>query len=432
MRTTFGPIAALLLAVALLLTGNGLLGTLIPIRGQLEAFSTFSIGLLGSTYFLGFAAGCFYGARLVRRVGHIRTFTAMASIVAAVSLVHGLLPLPGPWWVMRVVTGFCFAVLYIVIESWLNERATNETRGTVLSAYLFINLTVITVGQMMTTLSDPATLTLFALASIMVSAAVVPVALSAAAAPQPIEAVRVRIRRLYHTSPIAFAGCLAVGFANGAFWTLAPLFVQRAGFGVTAVALFMSATVLGGAAGQWPTGALSDRMDRGRLVVLMASLSALLGLGLIASTTAPLPLLLGAAALWGAVAFPLYAVAVAQANDHAESTEFVEMSSGLLLTYAAGAVIGPIIATGAMDLLEPGGLYAFTATVHALLVLFGYWQLSREVPVPAAEHTPFTEALQAAQTISQTFDAQTQETHVQEQESEASDAAHTHAGSQPH
>lgn len=418
MRHTFAPISALLLAVALLLTGNGLLGTLIPVRGHLESFSTFSIGLLGSTYFLGFAAGCILGPYLVRRVGHIRTFTAMASIVSAAALGHGLIALPLPWWGLRVVTGFSFAVLYIVIESWLNERSTNENRGTVLSAYLFINLTVITVGQMMLTLSDPADLTLFALASILVSAAVVPVALSAAAAPQPIETVRVRIRKIYHTSPLAFAGCLGIGLANGAFWTLAPVFVQRSGFDTTAVALFMSATVLGGAAGQWPTGLLSDRMDRSRLIIIMSGLSALLGIALIASTGLPLPWVLGAAAAWGAFSFPLYAVTVAQANDQAQVSEFVEISSGLLLIYAAGAVVGPLVATSFMDVLDPGGLYAFTAAIHVLVVVFAYWQWGRTKPVPAEEQTPYTEALQAAQTVSPTFDTVIQETHVQEHESD--------------
>lgn len=414
MRHTFAPIAALLIAVALLLTGNGLLGTLIPVRGQMEAFSTFSIGLLGSTYFLGFAAGCIYAPRLVRRVGHIRTFTAMASIVSAVALGHGLIALPLPWWAMRVATGFCFAVLYIVIESWLNERSTNETRGTVLSAYLFINLTVVTVGQMMMTLSDPAGLALFALASILVSAAVVPVALSAAAAPQPIETVQVRVGKLFRTSPVAFAGCLGVGLANGAFWTLAPLFVQRAGFDVTAVALFMSATVLGGAAGQWPAGFLSDRMDRGKLIIVMSAVSALLGAAVIVATGLSLLWLLAVAAMWGAFAFPLYAVTVAQANDQAEPAEFVEISSGLLLTYAAGAIVGPMVATGFMDLFTEDGLYAFTAFIHLLVVGYAYWQLKHERPVSAEEHTPFTEALQAAQTVSPTFDIQIQEAHVQQ------------------
>ncbi|MFZ0486117.1 MAG: MFS transporter [Arenicellales bacterium] len=415
MRHTLASIAALLSAVALLLMGNGLLGTLIPVRAQIETFSTFSIGLLGSTYFLGFAAGCIYGPYLVHRVGHIRTFTAMASIVSAFSLGQGLIAMPLPWLAMRLVTGFCFAVLYIVIESWLNERSTNETRGRVLSAYLFINLTVVTLGQFMITLSDPAGLTLFALASILVSVAVVPVALSGAAAPQPIETVRIRISKLFHTSPIAFTGCFGVGLANGAFWTLAPVFVQRSGFGITAVAMFMSATVLGGAAGQWPVGRLSDRMDRGLLIVIMAALSAALGVAVILSGAVSLMWLLVAAAAWGAFSFPLYAVTVAQANDHARPTEFVETSGGLLLTYAAGAVLGPMMATGSMSILQPEGLYAFTALVHFLVAAIAYGQLRTEKAVPEEEHIPFTVALQAAQTISPTFDAQIQETNVQEQ-----------------
>lgn len=409
MKRTFAPIAALLLAAALLLTGNGLLGTLIPVRGQLEAFSTVSIALLGSTYFLGFAAGCISAAHLVRRVGHIRTFTAMASVVAAVSLAHGLIAMPLPWWTMRAVTGFCFAVLYIVIESWLNERATNETRGSILSAYLVINLTVITVGQMMMTLSDPADLTLFALVSILVSAAVVPVALSAAAAPQPIQAVRVRIPKLLRTSPVAFATCLGVGLANGAFWTLAPLFVQGAGFGVAAVAMFMSATVLGGAAAQWPIGRLSDHMDRGRLIAGMSALAAVLGAVVILSTNWSLDWVLAASVAWGALAFPLYAVAVAQANDYAKPSEFVETSSGLLLTYGAGAILGPMMATAFMHAFTESGLYVFTASVHGVLVAFTLWQLKRQRLPIEEDHVLFSDALQASQTLSSTFDAEIQE-----------------------
>jgi len=412
MRHTFTPIAALLLAVALLLTGNGLLGTLIPIRAQWEEFSTIAIGMLGSTYFLGFAAGCVYGPYLVGRAGHIRTFSAMASIVAAIILAHGLFALPPAWWGMRMITGFCFAVLYIVIESWLNKRATNETRGTILSAYLVINLTVITIGQMMITLSDPAGLTLFALASMLVSAAVVPVALSVAAAPAPIDQVRVRVGKLFRTSSVAFTGCLAVGLANGAFWTLAPLFVQRAGYDVTTVALFMSATVLGGAAGQWPIGRLSDRMDRHRLIVWMSLAASLLGVAVIGAGYIAVHWLLAAAALWGALAFPLYAVAVALANDHAAPNELVETSSGLLLVYAAGAVAGPLVATTVMNILRPGGLYAFAAAVHLLLVVYGFVEIKRLHARPQGDYTPFTEALRASQTISTTFDEAIQADHM--------------------
>ena len=406
MGKTFAPVAALLLAVALLLTGNGLLGTLIPVRAQLEDFSLLSIGLLGSGYFIGFAAGCFYAPHLLRRAGHIRVFTAMASIVSAVVLGHGLIAIPLPWWLMRGITGFCFAVLYIVIESWLNEASTNETRGKVLSAYLVINLTVITLGQMMLMLDDPAEFELFAMASILVSAAVVPVAMTGARAPHMIETVHLRIGKLFRTSPIAFVGCIGVGLANGAFWTLAPLFVQRTGYDVNAVALVMSATVLGGALGQWPIGRLSDRMDRSVLLGWVALAASGLSVVVILSGALSLGFLLAAAAAWGALSFPLYAVAVAQANDHAQPTEYVEVSSGLLFAYAAGAVIGPLVAALFMKLIEAGGLYVFAAVVQLALAVFTYRQLKRGKPLAETEHhLTMAEALQTAHTVSSVFDA---------------------------
>jgi MFS family permease len=421
MTKTLAPVAALLLAVALLLTGNGLLGTLIPVRAQMEDFSIFSIGLLGSAYFIGFGAGCFYGPHLLRRVGHIRTFTAMASIVSAVVLGHGMIALPFPWWLMRGITGFCFAVLYVVIESWLNETSTNKTRGTVLSAYLVINLTVITVGQMMITLDDPATLGLFALASILVSVAVVPVALTESAAPRQIETVQLRIGKLFRTSPVAFVGCVGVGLANGAFWTLAPLFVQRSGYDINAVALVMSSTVLGGAIGQYPIGRLSDRMDRSELLGWVAFAAAVLSVAVILAGGLSLGVLLVAAAAWGALSFPLYAVAVAQANDHAEPTEYVEVSSGMLLAYAAGAVVGPLVATVFMKLIAAGGLYVFAAVVQLSLAMFTYRQLKRGKPLPETEHhLSMAEALQTAHTVSTVFDANMQREEIErtEQKSE--------------
>ena len=406
MSKTFAPVAALLLAVALLLTGNGLLGTLIPVRAQIEDFSIFSIGLLGSSYFIGFAAGCFYGPHLLRRAGHIRVFTAMASIVSAIVLGHGLVAVPFPWWLMRGVTGFCFAVLYIVIESWLNEASTNQTRGKVLSAYLVINLTVITLGQMMLTLDDPAGFELFAMASILVSVAVVPIALTAARAPRQIETVQLRIGKLIETSPIAFAGCIGVGLANGAFWTLAPLFVQAVGYDINAVALVMSATVLGGAVGQWPIGRLSDFMDRGVVLGWVALAASVLSVVVILSSAVSLGFLLAAAAAWGAASFPLYAVAVAQANDHAQPSEYVEVSSGMLFAYAAGAVVGPLVATVFMKLFVGGGLYVFAATVQLAMAVFTYRQIKRGKPLLETEHQlTMREALQTAHTVSSVFDA---------------------------
>jgi MFS family permease len=266
MQHALAPITALLIGVALLVTGTGLQGPLLVVRGEFESFSTLSIALVGSFYYVGFAAGCLLGPRLVRRVGHIRVFAAMAAIASAVPLLHGLVPLPLPWWGMRVATGFSFAVRYIVIESWLNERATNETRGFVLAVYQAINLTVLIAGQMLLPLADPGGFQLFAVTSVLISLAAVPVALSAAPAPAPIQSTEVRLRRLYRLSPVGFVGCLGVGLANGAWWSLVPIFASDAQLHTSGIAILMSA-VIGGAAAQWPVGRLSDRMDRRRVLV---------------------------------------------------------------------------------------------------------------------------------------------------------------------
>ncbi len=405
MTKTIAPVAALLLSVAILLTGNGLQGTLLPVRAQMESFSTLDIGVLGSAYYLGFAAGCFYSPLLVRRVGHIRAFTVMSAIASAAVLVHAVYTYSWVWWVVRGITGFCFAALYTVIESWLNERATNETRGVVMSAYLIIQLTVITIGQMMITLSDPGQFALFALSSILVSVAAVPVAMTAAAVPAPIEQVKVRIRRLISVSPVGFAGTFAHGMAGGAFWSLAPLFGSRNGMGVSGIAVFMSITVIAGAAGQYPIGRLSDRMDRRSVMIFACAGAALAAIGMIFFRFSTVHSMHAFAAMWGFFAFPLYAIAVAHANDFADPKEFVEVSSGLLLVYGAGAVLGPIIASQAIEGFGADGLFGTTAAVHLILIGFVIWRMQRR-KAPEV-HGKFVESLQATNTASATFDIET-------------------------
>ena len=273
MASALAPVAALLLSCAILLMGNGLQGTLLPVRGLLENFSDTDIGIMGAAYFLGFGAGCLLGPHAVRRVGHIRAFTAVVALASTVALAHALILNPFVWWPFRAVTGFCFAVIFMTIESWLNEKSTNETRGLVFSVYTMINLTVITIGQLMLTLASPAAFTLFAVSSILVSLAAVPVAMTRAPAPAPISSVRIRPRHLFRLSPVGCLGGFAVGAVSGAFWSLAPTFAQRTLADLDAIAIFMSITVIAGAVGQWPLGRLSDRMDR-RTLIIVACLGA--------------------------------------------------------------------------------------------------------------------------------------------------------------
>jgi len=394
-----GSVAALLLSVAILLAGSGLQGTLLPLRGQLENFSTVDIGVLGSAYFLGFAAGCLLGPALVRPVGHIRAFTALVSIASTTALGHALLPDAIVWWGLRAVTGFCFAALYMIIESWLNERATNENRGAIFSIYTIINLTVLTAGQMMITLDTPASFVLFALASILVSLAAVPVAMTTAPAPAPIASVHIRVRHLYRISPVGFVGGLIVGLANGSFWSLGPLYAQAIGLNTTGIAIFMSAVVLAGAIGQWPFGYVSDRRDR-RLVIIFGGTGAMAA----AIALALLPhdetlVVLGLAALFGCFAMPIYALSAAHMNDFVEPGGFVEAASGLLLVYAGGAVVGPMIASTLMRGIGPMGLFLFTAASHALLVCFAIYRMTRRARAPEQDRVKFVDSLRVAQVV---------------------------------
>lgn len=400
MTTIIAPISALLLSVALLLTGNGLLGTLLPVRAGLEGFGSLNIGILGSSYYVGFALGCFLGARLVKRVGHIRVFTAAVSIASVASIVHALVVTPEIWWIVRAVTGFCFATLYIVIESWLNEKSTNETRGLVFSIYTIINLSFITIGQMALTLSDPRAFTLFGLASIVISLAAVPVALTKASAPQPLATVSIRPRYLYKISPVGFLGCLAVGLANGPFWSLAPVYAQRVDGNVAWIAIFMSICVIAGAVGQYPLGRLSDHIDR-RIVIILSCLgAAVAGLSLAVIDHNWQAGFLAAGAVYGLFAFPLYALAVAHLNDFVEEDGFVEAASGLLLVFAIGAVVGPLIASAIMRFFGVDMLFAYTACVHLCMAIYAFYRLRQRAAPLAEDRVQFVDSLRVAHTVS--------------------------------
>ncbi len=394
------PILALLISISLLLMGNGLQGTLLPVRASIESFSALDIGILGSSYFLGFAAGCVYGPYIVRRVGHIRTFTAMATIASCAVLVHAFVLNPVVWWMLRAATGICFAVLYMVIESWLNEKSSNENRGTVFSIYTIINLTVVTVGQMMVTLDEPTNFMLFSFASILVSLAAVPVALSKSAEPAPIESVKIDFRKLYHTSPVGVIGCLGVGLTNGAFWALAPVFARGESNTVATVAIFMSVAVIAGAVGQWPLGRMSDRMDRRRVILLASGGAAAAGVLMVFLVPLQASLLLPIAFVYGLFAFPLYSLCVAHTNDFAEKSRYVEVACGLLLVYAIGAVIGPVVASLFMRVFGAGGLFAYSTLIHLCIIVYVVHRLRKRAVAPKEDHCAFAEALRMAGMVS--------------------------------
>lgn len=403
MIRALGPVAALLLSVAFLLMGNGLQNTLTPVRGDLDGFSSIGLGLLGGGYFAGFGLGCLLGPRLVRRAGHIRTFAAMVAVASSATLLQAVFVDVAAWIAFRFISGLCIAVLFMIIESWLNERATNETRGVIFSAYIGINLTVVTLGQLMLILDNPLDFTLFALASILVSLAAVPLAMTRSEQPAAPQVTRLRLRRLYKLSPVGIIGAFAVGMANGPFWSLGPVFAQGTAMseGASAAAVFMAVGAISAAVGQWPLGRASDRMDRRRVIVFACAGASAAGVAtaFFGAGGGELQRLLCVAA-YGAFSIPLYALVVAHMNDMIEGDGFIEAAGGMLLTYAFGAIIGPIAASTAMSAFGVSSLFFWTAFVHIGLFLFVLLRIRQRVSPADAERGQFSDASFQALTVS--------------------------------
>ncbi|EKV26276.1 Twin-arginine translocation pathway signal [Caenispirillum salinarum AK4] len=391
MVTAVAAIGALLLSVAIMVMGNGLQGTLITVRANIEAFNAAEIGLLVSGYYAGFIAGCWAAPHMVVRVGHIRTFAAMSVIAAATILIYPIIVEPWVWWVMRAIAGLALAGLYTVIESWLNDRATNENRGALFSIYRAVDLSAMTAGLMLLNIAAPEGFELFSLAALLMSLALVPVAMTRGVAPAPVAAARLQLRRLYTASPLGVVGVFMVAMANAASMGLIPVFVQRSGFGVEAVAFAMAALVVGGALAQYPVGWLSDRFDR-RSVVIVFTILAVLGGGGVAVVSiygGGFTGIVAATAVFGAITMPLYSLLIAHVNDHLEPHEFVVASGGLLLIYGLGAVVGPLIASFVMLERPPWLLFAYTSTVFGVLVAYSLWRVTRRPPPLPSEQGDF-------------------------------------------
>jgi MFS family permease len=401
-------VSALLLGAAILLLGNGLLGILLPVRASLENFATTSIGLIASGYSAGFVVGCVATPHVVRRVGHIRTFAAMAAIAASTALVMVLAVHPLSWILLRMVSGIAFAGLYMVIESWLNERASNTNRGQVFASYMVIQLAAITAGQMLLPLGEPGEFGLFVVAAMAITLALVPVALTTSTAPQPLTTVHLRLGRLYAMSPVGVLGCFFVGLANGAFAGLGAVFATQVGLSTTGVALFMSAALVGGALFQIPLGRLSDRIDRRRVLILACLIAILAGSvlsiaggareggGLLPESLRSVALspyvLIGAVIVFGGCIYSMYSLCVAHTNDYVEREDFLEASSGLLLTWAVGSMLGPVAAAFAMEGIGRGGLFLFAAVVHLLFGAFTWYRTTRRASLPPQARPDFVHA----------------------------------------
>jgi MFS family permease len=389
MRRNLLPVLALLTSTLFIFLGNGLQGLLLPMRGSQEGYSNEILGLIGTTWATGFVVGCFVAPNLVRRIGHVRAFAGFGALICLNVLLTGILVDQTAWLILRAVTGFCTAGISMIIESWLNERATNESRGAIFSFYISITLFGVVGGQMMVPFADISTPILFMICGILYCLAIIPTAVSKAASPQPLKRVRLDLKALYRNSPVSFIAILLIGTANGAYGTLVAVFGDRAGLPEDTIAIMVSVTILAGAVAQFPAGRLSDTMDRRYVLAALAGLGAAAGIGLSVFQPGNVYAILLLVSVYGAAANALYPIAVAHANDHAAPEEFVKVSGGLLLLYGIGTIIGPTLGGPVMTWLGPYALFAVTAMSHVLVTAYAIFRSRRRAPVPVDERDSY-------------------------------------------
>lgn len=392
-------ITIILLSAALVFAGNGLLQIVLPLRAELEAFTTSEIGVLGTAYFAGLTAGCLWGPLLIRDVGHVRAYAGTVAMLTALIVALPLFPLPFAWIGLRFLTGVCLAVNFMALESWLNDRATNANRGRVLSLYLIVTNVGWILGQLGVNLADLQDVALFLYATVAICLSAALVALTPTAEPDAVPEVRLDLPGLFRLSPIGTIGCVLVGTAEGAFWSLGPLFGRQSGMSVFEVTLLMGAFVLGGTLAQWPIGRLSDRYDR-RLVILPVSLAAVFtGVAIILAADRSVGATLAVALLHGALMIPIYSLCLAHVNDNAPAERFVQVSGGLLLIYSFGASIGPLATAPLMERFGAGALFL---VISGLLGSFGLLIVYRLISARArrrlypAPYAPASRTTQAA------------------------------------
>lgn len=386
----------LFIAAAILLAGNGVQGTAIAIRGAQEGFSATLIGLMGTAYFIGFLIACLFITRLLRAVGHIRTFAALAAIAACGTLGLVLIVDPVAWIVIRFIVGFCFAGLFTTIESWINAGVENKTRGRILSVYRIIDIVAVTAGQFMLPLFGADGFVLFAVISIMITISLVPISLGDRSKPKPPETFKFDLAGMWLVSPLACIGCIAIGLTNSAFRLVGPLYAEAIGLPIASIATFMSAGIVGGAILQYPLGALSDRFDR-RTVLSATSAGAVLAglfLALAAGNSATLNYI-GIFA-FGAFALPLYSLSAAHANDHAQDQNYVMVAAGLMFFFSIGASIGPFVSSAVVEAFGPAALFTYTSIIHAVLIVAAFMRMKARPAVPADKRGPFAMLLRTS------------------------------------
>lgn len=384
-------VSSLLVGTALLMAGSSLVSMLLPLAMERAEFSTEMTGFIMASYYGGLALGCLYSLRIIIMVGHIRAFAGFAAVVSALVLVHPMAFSAPVWILLRLIMGFCLAGLYAVMESWLNERATNETRGRVLSVYLMTQYLSLTVGQMMVNLWDLSQLEPYMVAAVLVSLSLAPVVMTRESAPDLKQVQPLGLRELLRISPLGVVGTFCSGLLMGGFFGLGAVYGAESGFSVFEVSLFVSALVVGGFCLQFPIGRLSDIFDRRTVMFFTLLFGVALAAGAVAlrQMSNDVWFFLALTAALGGPMTAVYPLSVGQAFDYIPKERYVAASGGLLLAYSVGATLGPIAISFAMSWTGPNAFFGFHSLVSLLLALFVLYRMKKRAALPAREQEVF-------------------------------------------
>ena len=375
-RTALLAAWALFAALALLMLGNGLIGVLIGVRSELEGFNTTVTGLVMASYFAGFLVGSRVTPHVMARVGHIRVFAGLSSVVAAAALMHALLVTPFTWILLRLVFGFAMAGLYVVVESWLNDLVSSENRGRVMAVYMVVSMGGLGLGQILVGFGDPIQTTMFIVAGTLMTLAVAPISLSINDAPYFELPPKARYGDLWQAAPLGVITAVGAGVANGALIAMASVYAVQAGVPGSRTGLFVAAAAIGSVALQWPIGTLSDRIGRRHSILLVTF--AAVGVGVVApSMGADSWGLIGAMFLLGGLSFPMYSLALSHVVDVLPSGQAVTGSVAVVFLTGVGSIFGPLSASVTMDLAGPGGFFWAIAAVHLAIGVYGIARLRR-------------------------------------------------------
>ncbi len=389
---------ALLLGLMLLMVGNGMQGTLLGIRGDLEGFSTFSLSIVMSAYFLGFLFGSRAAPGMIRRVGHVRVFAALGSMVSAALILFPVVTDPISWTVLRVVIGFCFSAVYVTSESWLNNSSTNETRGQVLSLYVLVQMVGIVLAQVILAFGDPSGFVLFILPSVLVSLAFAPILLSVSPTPAFETTAPMSFRKIYEVSPLGCVGIFLLGGVFSAMFGMSAVYGTQAGLSIGQISTFVGIMYVGGMLMQYPIGWASDRIDRRRLIVLVAGLGVagtLIGFVGFGGFTG----LLIASFVIGGTANPLYALLLAYTNDYLDNDDMASASGRLVFINGTGAIAGPLITGWVMSVFGPGGFFLFIGVLMTVLIGYALYRMTQRAAPSIEEYGLYTPITQSSTAV---------------------------------